>query len=255
MRSRTAVASALAASFVFAFAFAGCALSADHGADSEETDEAGNALSKTAPELVDAYNLQAGSTGDFSHLVLKADGSYFAETTIECFRAPCIDPRTVGTWRSTDFTHTTLGTLSLRPAGSASVKYKVSLAGDGSGMKLSRGGVISRFDKVLNFCDDGSDCAGQPVRALGIMCMKGDAYHTVCATGSHSCITKCMSTTPCEVTRCGIGCADHMEVCTLMLKAGVKECYASTGKCDRDESGACAWLDQPQIDVCLAKLP
>jgi hypothetical protein len=85
--------------------------------------------------------------------------------------------------------------------------------------------------------------------------MKGQSYHLYCATGSHTCGTKCMDTAPCQVSGCGTYCGETTKVCTAMLKAGVKECYANVGKCGRDENGACAWLDQERVDACLDALP
>ena len=238
---------------IAAFAPVGCVASTEHAPDSEETDEAGNAITIISPELVGAFEVKSGSA-TFQHLVLEQDGTYFSDLDVTCVRYPCPDVRETGTWRATDFSKKTTGSVTLKPTGHAARKYAVTLASDG-GLHLVRGTVDAKLVKSLNFCDDSSDCDGQPVRALGIMCMKGQSYHRVCEPTSHSCLAKCISDVPCQVSGCGTECGETVKVCTKMLKAGVAQCYKDVGKCGRTVDGACAWLDQERVDACLDRLP
>jgi hypothetical protein len=248
MRSLFAAALTIAAST----AFFGCAANIDHAPDSEETDEAGNAITTIATELVGAYEVKGGSA-TFQHMVLKDDGTYFTDQDVTCVRYPCPDVRENGTWRATDFSKKTTGSLTLKPTGHAARRYSITLGATG-GIHMVRSNFDAKLEKSLNFCDDSSDCEGQSVRALGLMCMKGQSYHKVCATDSHSCIAKCISDVPCQVSGCGVVCGETVQVCNKMLKAGVAACYADVGKCGRTVDGTCAWLDQERVDACLDRL-
>lgn len=236
-------------------AVAGCAAQTNHVADAEETDEQGNAISLNADQLVAGWNLQAGSkTLGFGHLALKSDGTYFTETVVTCIKYPCPSLREEGTWHSTSFDKKLEGSLSLHPTGHASRKYTVSLASDGSGMKLGRSSVIAYFDKVLNYCDDSSDCPGQKIYALGLLCRVGQSYHTVCDPSAHMCQAKCMDSAPCQVSGCGVYCGTDTKVCNKLLTKGTAQCYADVGHCGRDVAGKCGWLDQERIDACLVSV-
>jgi hypothetical protein len=174
--------------FACAFAIAGCS-----GSGSEQTGESGEALSH-ASVLVDAWNLEAQSTGDFTHLVLKADGTYFSEKDIVCIKAPCINPRATGTWSSSSFYNTTIGTLTLHPnlyPSFGGITYSVSIAPDNSGMKLGRNGHIAYYDRAMNFCDTTPDCAGQPVPVFARLCMVNTTRETVC-TPQRTCEVECV---------------------------------------------------------------
>jgi hypothetical protein len=240
--------SSYVASFIVcaSLAFVGCAAEVSHGDPSEETDENGNALSKIDEHLVGAFT----GDWDFGHLVLKADGTYFGESKIECVTAPCIDPREDGTWRSSDFTSKTTGFVTFRPTGHASRKYAVALSKDGSSMSLTRSSVTTKLASSLNWCSDTVDCAGQRVHALGLMCMKGSSYHMECDVASNSCSTKCISDTPCH--DCGVVCEEAGTMCPMIeFPEPTRTCLAK-GTCGRDIDGKCGWLDQPRIDACIA---
>jgi hypothetical protein len=184
---------------VSAIAYAGCAAHTDQVEGSAETNEA---LKFHAPELVGAYTLATGFTGDFTHLVLKSDGSFFNETDIECITVPCNNPRQHGKWSSTQFSPTQgLGSLTLSPVGAAKMHYVVSLAGDHRSMKLTHSTTesASLYNRVGTFCDMATDCAGQPVPAMRMMCRVGDTMQTVCVQESHSCVAKCAPKPECTV--------------------------------------------------------
>ncbi len=176
---------------VSSLAYVGCASHTDEQVVSD-TNEA-----LSAAVLVGAYNVEPGFSADFAHLVLRADGSFLSEKDIVCFRAPCINPREEGTWKSSSFHNTTLGTLTLRPHGAGSKSYHVSIAGDNSGMKLERYNVVAGFDRVKTYCDSISDCAGQPVPVNTQACMIGNSHQEFCA--DHACIVKCAPTPECTV--------------------------------------------------------
>jgi len=172
----------IAALAVASLAFAGCAANTDETATSSD-----EALSATL--LVGAYDIESQSTGDFGHLVLRADGSYLAETIIMCIKAPCNNPREEGHWTSSSFSHTTIGTLKLHPNHGGTRSYSVSVAQDGTGMKLGRHGNIAYYDRVPTWCDLASDCDGQPVKINTQMCMVGYTHKTLCQ--SNACVVKC----------------------------------------------------------------
>ena len=176
---------------VTSFAYVGCAAHTEETAASSD-----EALSDNA--LVGAYNVQPGFTADFSHFVLRADGSYFTETLIQCIKAPCINPREDGHWTSTRFTHTTLGDVTLHSNKGPSRTYHVSLAGDHTGLKLQRYGVVAGFDRVTTWCDTTADCSGQPTPISTQLCMVGYSHQTACSD-QHTCVSKCAPTPECTV--------------------------------------------------------
>ncbi len=186
---------------VIATTFIGCAVSTDPIDVEPEAAESEEALSFRSPELVGAYNLADTFTGDFTHLVLKEDGTFFTEQEIVCIRAPCINPRMNGRWSSTRATPTRLMTLTLRPVGQRRMVYYVSIAGDNTSMKLAHTPTESAalYERVRTFCTSVRDCDGQPVPALRMMCRVGDTMQTFCEASTSACISRCAPRPECNV--------------------------------------------------------
>ena len=117
-------------------------------------------------------------------------------------------------------------------------------------MELTRKDVTSKLTAELNWCSDTLDCAGQRIHALGLMCMKGTSYHTVCDTGAHACFTKCLPTDACK--DCGAVCVESGGMCPMIeFPPAIRACY-DKATCGRDANGACGWIDQPRVDACIA---
>ncbi len=194
MRSIFAVSVFLATSI----AVTGCAL--DSGdADDESLDDTGEALSATGSKLVGAYRT-SNAASDFDVLVLKSDGSYFAEEHVVCVTTPCPPIRQEGRFIAHKAPkHGFLGGLRLLPKGGApSTYYRVSFGAPNQSFKLSRDGVsfwAYAATTSRTYCATASDCSGQSY--IRPMCV-GQA---TCDTSTAACGWKCGVPAPvCDYT-------------------------------------------------------
>jgi hypothetical protein len=173
---------------VSSMAFAGCAVdtATDGGDDDSASAESAAALSAYGEKLVGSWKYQTGGAADFTWIVLKGDGTFFTEQQIFCIKAPCINPRTEGKFIGYKPTsgHSYGGLRLISKSGTQ--YYRVSLAGDGNGFKLSgdSGKSWAGFERLASFCETATDCKGQSY--IHIMCVG----HATC-TSENTCGYKC----------------------------------------------------------------
>jgi hypothetical protein len=188
-------AASFAASIVgAALVFGGCAANTAESSTTEETSEALTTLGK---QLVGDYSFAnaKGNFEEFDRLSIQADGSYAGDKPNPTKGAPITES---GNW------FTAYGQLVLHPAHAGARRYDVSVASDGSGMKLTQFGTThtERFDKILN-CTSDADCVtGDECRFVpncpntGIHCLSGHNACVKVAAFGESCGFR-TQTTPC----------------------------------------------------------
>ncbi len=179
-------------------------------AEPEAVASSDEALSTFGKSFVGAFTRVEG-TG-YAHLVLKQDGTYFAETVVQCFRAPCPPLHEDGKWsaRAAAGNHYA-GSLTLRPAGGTATAFVADLATEQAGFMLtSCAGAFVRFERVAGatYCSQDTDCAGQPTPVNRFACIAGSAPKTVCDTTSTACVARCepvIVRDPCQGFACPSG--------------------------------------------------
>ncbi|MEO7097467.1 MAG: hypothetical protein ABI175_29670 [Polyangiales bacterium] len=171
----------------------GCSAGTDHSVDDETTEGASDALSVYGKKLVGAYKVHTPGSFEIDELVLEAGGDWFWHHNIFCIKAPCPTRDEGKTWigyapaKGSD-----QGRLRLISK-TETRQYGVVLNKDGS-LTLSRFGASAKFDAVGTYCQEVSDCDGQP-NLIMVKCAGGYHSEPVC-TDTNSCSKTCVKDEP-----------------------------------------------------------
>jgi hypothetical protein len=187
-----------------ALALGGCAADANDSSATNETGEANEALSALGTQLVGAYQfgVAKGNYEEYDHLTLDKAGSYTADKPNPTHGAALPES---GTWTTSG------GRLVLHPEHAFLKHYDVSVAADGSGMKLTRFGNTEKFDRVAPVaCADDGDCtAGQECHFVSICPSAPGTVH--CMAGRNLCVTVAHANESCGFRTQSVDCARGLD--------------------------------------------
>jgi len=188
--------SALAFGCLFALV-PGCAADstsdADADADAEESAASADELNARTKAIVGSYQGQSGSVPRFKGLVLKADGSFFADVDsgIRCVRAPCPSgARLEGKFTATK---SYLRLTAKTPGGDGAQyygRYAYKLAGDKLTLsQRAMGDWENTLVKQASYCQVADDCHGQGM--IVPMCIGEFTCSYNASSSSKQCGFKC----------------------------------------------------------------
>jgi hypothetical protein len=203
-----------------AFAFSGCAVApSDGGSDQTVSAESASARAR----LVGSYTREVSKgNGEFYEtLALVADGSYSA--TLPSKGGSILE---TGSFQVSS--KKGLLSLTLDSDAGSSAKYSVSLAGDGSGMKLGSADsgtfVSERFlkDVTTTTCATDADCGSDSVCKFVSLCPPAAPGGVTCFAGRNECV---------KVAGVGASCGFRVPSPTIQCASGL-ECVHSGGPLD-----------------------
>jgi hypothetical protein len=138
------------------------------------------------------YRNDAAAVGDFALVTLKADKTFYRETVVACFRAPCDPIRETGTYSWSKSGATRYVRFLDGATHELIDRYAYTLDGDALTLRVPHTNDRQHFTLTTEaWCDVAADCG---VQGLG----QGDCVgEWTCAT-AHQCAWECQSATPCE---------------------------------------------------------